>query len=294
MGIFRIEGAAWASVAFCSFMLVRYGIKGILDVRRPWRLLLLLAVVAVGLFGGYRGRVFIIGMFFVVQLFLEGFWRTWLMPVVLILLGAAAGVVFACSDRMPEAVQRSLSFLPGVKVDPVVAEDAAGTVEWRENMWRELVPQIPAYFWLGEGYGFTENDLFIATQMVQNGMAPTYEIAMLSSEYHNGPLLVLLPFGIFGTLAFVWFLIAGLAGGLAQLSLWRSGPAIDQHVSTDIFHGEGGVLFLDLWRVGNRSCGVCRRGWPERRVERRRSQEEGCERASARGQARECDSGTGR
>jgi len=131
------------------------------------------------------------------------------MPVVLILLGAAAGVVFACSDRMPEAVQRSLSFLPGVKVDPVVAEDAAGTVEWRENMWRELVPQIPAYVWLGKGYGFTENDLFIATQMVQNGMAPTYELAMLSSEYHSGPLSVLLPFGIFGTLAFVWFLIAG-------------------------------------------------------------------------------------
>jgi len=209
LGIFRVEGVAWASVAFCCFMLVRYGIKGILDMRRPWRLLILLAVFVVGLFGGYRGRFFIIGMFFLVQFFLEGLWRTWLMPVILGMAMLAAGVVFAFSNRLPEAVQRSVSFLPGVKVEPAVAEDAAYSVQWREDMWRDLVPQIPAYFWLGKGYGFTENDLFLATQMAQSYLAPSYEPFILAGEYHSGPLSLILPFGIFGTLAFVWFLIAG-------------------------------------------------------------------------------------
>ncbi|MGD1086484.1 MAG: O-antigen ligase family protein [Verrucomicrobiota bacterium] len=209
LGIFRIEGVSWASVAFCCFMLVRYGIKGILDPRRPWRLLLLLAVFVVGLFGGYRSRLFLIGMFFLVQFFLEGLWRTWLMPVVLVMVAVAAGVVFAFSDRLPEAVQRSVSFLPGVKVESAVVEDAAYSVQWREDMWREVVPQIPTYFWLGKGYGFTENDLFVANQMVQSGMAPTYDPFILAGEYHSGPLSLLLPLGIFGTLAFVWFLIAG-------------------------------------------------------------------------------------
>ena len=29
-------------------------------------------------------------------------------------------------------------------------------------------------------------------------------------NYHNGPLSILIPFGIYGAIAFVWFLIAGL------------------------------------------------------------------------------------
>ena len=29
-------------------------------------------------------------------------------------------------------------------------------------------------------------------------------------NYHNGPLSILIPFGIYGAIAFVWFLVAGL------------------------------------------------------------------------------------
>jgi O-antigen ligase len=82
-------------------------------------------------------------------------------------------------------------------------------VQWREEMWGDVVQQIPAYFWLGKGYGFTANDLFIADQMALNSLAPSYEPFILSGEYHSGPLSLILPFGIFGTLAFLWFLIAG-------------------------------------------------------------------------------------
>jgi hypothetical protein len=32
----------------------------------------------------------------------------------------------------------------------------------------------------------------------------------LAGDVHNGPLSVLIPFGLYGTLAFVWFLVAGL------------------------------------------------------------------------------------
>lgn len=31
---------------------------------------------------------------------------------------------------------------------------------------------------------------------------------MLAGDYHNGPLSVLIPFGVWGALAFVWFLVA--------------------------------------------------------------------------------------
>jgi hypothetical protein len=208
LGIFRIAGSAEASTAFCCFMLVRYGIKGILDARRPWRLFFLLTFFVVGLFGGYRSQLILIGLFFLLQFFWEGLWRTWLMAVVLAMVTVAAGVLIAYPDRLPESVQRSVSFLP-VKVDPSVLADARASLEWREDMWRELVPQIRTYLLLGKGYGFTETDLFITMQMAQSSMLPSYEPFILTGEYHSGPLSLLIPFGIFGTLAFLWFLIAG-------------------------------------------------------------------------------------
>ena len=32
---------------------------------------------------------------------------------------------------------------------------------------------------------------------------------MLTGEYHNGPLSVVIPFGVWGVAAFLWFLVAG-------------------------------------------------------------------------------------
>jgi hypothetical protein len=208
LGVFRIEGSAAAAVAFTAFMLVRYGIKGILDMRRPWRLALFIAAVVVTMLGGYRARFLLVAMFFLIQFIFEGLWRTWLMPVVLVMFVVTAGFVFAYANRLPESVQRSISFLP-LNVDPAVKVDAEATVQWREDMWSELVPQIPTYLLLGKGYGFTEDDYFITLQMAQNYMVPSYETFILTGEYHSGPLSLLIPFGIFGTLAFLWFLLAG-------------------------------------------------------------------------------------
>ncbi len=41
-------------------------------------------------------------------------------------------------------------------------------------------------------------------------MAKGFEGAIVSGDYHSGPLSILIPFGIFGLIAFVWFLAAGL------------------------------------------------------------------------------------
>jgi O-antigen ligase len=40
--------------------------------------------------------------------------------------------------------------------------------------------------------------------------------ATIAGDYHNGPLSVIIPFGIWGVLAFLWFLIAGVR------VLWRN------------------------------------------------------------------------
>ena len=39
---------------------------------------------------------------------------------------------------------------------------------------------------------------------------PAEQGLALSGDYHSGPLSVILPFGIWGAIAFLWFLIAGI------------------------------------------------------------------------------------
>jgi len=42
------------------------------------------------------------------------------------------------------------------------------------------------------------------------GIISSYESAMVAGDYHSGALSVLMPFGMFGTIAFLWLLGAGV------------------------------------------------------------------------------------
>ncbi len=207
--IYRIEGVAWASLAFFSFMLVRYGVRGILDIRRIWRLIALLLVVAVGLYGGFRSRFFWVVLLFTIQFCLEGLWRTRWLPILLGLCFLSMIIVLPNTDKLPPSIQRSLSFLP-VKIDPVVVADAQESAQWRFDMWRQLRPSIPKYFWLGQGYTFSALEFEVMQEGYRRGTAKSYESFILTGEYHNGILSVIIPFGIFGLVSFLWFLVAGI------------------------------------------------------------------------------------
>lgn len=204
-----------AALSLCCFMLIRFGDKGLLDVRRPWRLLLFVIFAIAMAYGGYRARLALVFGFLSLQFLYERLWRTWLLPWAAGIGIAAAVVIVPNADRLPEGVQRSLSFLP-VKVDPVVREDADSTVKWRVEMWREVTPDILKYFWLGKGYGFDQTDVYVATQMAVSGLTPDYVPFILLGLYHEGGLSVIIPFGVLGAIAFLWFLGAG------WWALWRN------------------------------------------------------------------------
>jgi hypothetical protein len=80
--------------------------------------------------------------------------------------------------------------------------DAQSSTEWRLQLWRDVAPQIPQYLLVGKGYSFSGTEQF----QVGRGM----ESFELTGDYHSGPLSVILPFGIFGSIAFVWLLVAGI------------------------------------------------------------------------------------
>src|SRR5437867_1511455 len=103
-----------------------------------------------------------------------------------------------------------LAALPAVEVDPLAKESAWASTEWRVEMWKQVLPQIPKYLIKGKGYAIDPGDLFLAEQSARRGFAIQAAQSMVAGDYHNGPLSVLIPFGIFGAIGFMWLLAVSL------------------------------------------------------------------------------------
>ncbi|MGD0261386.1 MAG: hypothetical protein ABSD29_16350 [Verrucomicrobiota bacterium] len=203
----RISDLVPAAGAVYGYLLARFSLRGVLDLTRPWRLLLLLSALAAGLLSGFRGFVILAGMTFALMLYLEGLHRTRYAAALLgvALLGLA--VVLPQAEKLPLTVQRALSFLPG-KFNYVAVHDASSSLDWRLGMWKEVLPEVPKCLFRGKGWGIDQRDYFTGVEMGEAGNP--FGGTIMVGNFHNGPLSILLPFGIYGAIAFVWFVVTGL------------------------------------------------------------------------------------
>jgi len=205
----RVTGLGWLGSGLFSVMLVRYGLRGIvLEPGKPWRAILFAACIVSGLMGGFRSTLITFMMTLTVLFYLERLLQTRRLPISIIGLVLAGALAVAFADRMPFSVQRSMAFLP-VKIDPVAKLSAEASTEWRLQMWRDLLPQVPQYLILGKGYGFSGREAAMVQREAMLGRGGS-EGSEMAGDYHNGPLSVIIPFGIFGVIAFFWFLAAAL------------------------------------------------------------------------------------
>lgn len=208
-GIDRLGGLATAGASAVHAMLARYGISQIFDVRHIFRLLLFVGFVVLSFLGGFRGNLIGFVLTFSILFCVEGLMRSRLLPVfalAVILIGAS---LLGCVRQLPLNVQRSLSILP-LPVDPIAKADAEASSEWRIKIWKDIVPQIPKYLWLGRGLGFSASDMRSQISVdPASGMGMTSAAGVeMVADYHNGPLSVIVPFGIPGVIGFLWFLAA--------------------------------------------------------------------------------------
>ena len=195
------------SAVFCA-LLSRYGIEELFSLRRAGRLLMLLAFAVVGMMGGFRSLVIQLMLTFAVLFYLEGLMRSRLLPALILLAVLCCAVLVPFTDRLPLNIQRSLSFLP-LPIDPIARLDAQGSTEWRLNIWKHVWPQVPHYLLMGKGYSYDANDVPLLQVMARTSESAG-EGAELAGDYHNGPLSVIVSFGIFGVIGFVWFMVAAL------------------------------------------------------------------------------------
>jgi O-antigen ligase len=136
-----------------------------------------------------------------------------LLPVAILAGSLAVAIIVPLTPHLPFTFQRALSFLP-LDVSPEARESAQGSFDWRVNMWKALLPQVPQYLLLGKGMAISPEDynemmgtpLGIAT----GNFDPSQDPMALAYDYHNGVLSVILPFGIWGMIAYLWFMAASL------------------------------------------------------------------------------------
>lgn len=206
----RLGGMMAASFAIFSWMLVRYGIRGVFDLGRPWRLGIFLIGIASGFLGGYRSHLISVTIAFAVLFVVERLWRTRVMMIVMVMAILSTVFLAGFADKLPSTIQRTISFLP-FEIDPMVRVQAESSSQWRIDLWKKVVEEVPVYFFRGKGYTFSSTDMYMALYNQTNmGAAGAAQGAALAGDYHNGPLSLIIPFGIYGLLAFMWFVSAAL------------------------------------------------------------------------------------
>ncbi len=216
LGVSRLSGVSFAASIFYLWMLAYYGVRGIFMSGKIWRITLLaIAFLLIGL-GGYRSLFMLALSVFAILFFMEKMHRSPLMFVFLLLGVVAVGLVIPFASRLPFVMQRGLSFLP-LDFNQEAIASAEASSNWRITLWTDMAQQIPKYFFVGKGYAISLEDWSnIQSSANANTVGGENDSLALSSDFHNGPLSVIIPFGIWGVFAFTWII------GVAIWILYRN------------------------------------------------------------------------
>lgn len=213
--ITRISGLGPASLGVICWLFCLYGLSGCFSPRHIWRLLLLTGAVVAGLLSGFRSVPVFLAMLVGVLFVAEGLYKSRQGAFLLAGMTLCALLVLPFADRLPLSIQRCLTVLP-LDLDRVALEEARGSTQWRLDIWRAMVPEIPKYLMVGKGYAIDPKDLYFASEAYRLGVQSMYETAIVAGDYHSGPLTVIIPFGLWGALAFIWFCASSIR------VLWRN------------------------------------------------------------------------
>ena len=149
-------------------------------------------------------------MVFALAVYFEGLRRTKLLPIFSVLGIMMAVLLVFLTPHLPYYFNEPWPFchwrLPQRRSGPpktlgLAYRDVEGAL-----------PQVPQHLLLGKGFALSANDfqLLAGPDAAIRATFTENQIYALSGGYHNGPLSVILTFGIWGGIAIVWFWAAGV------------------------------------------------------------------------------------
>jgi hypothetical protein len=207
-GYRRLQSLFYVCPRLILALLIYYSINDVLGRRALVLIPVILLLMALGLGSGHRAHLIHTGVLLVALAWVQ---RAFHPRNVLVVLGGvifATAMIYVFSPILPAAVQRSVSFLPGIQVSAEVAHDAASTWMGRLEVTKLGVYQIPEYFWLGRGFRRYADIIPYSREHLDS-----ITFATLQGHYLNGFVGLMVNTGIFGTVAMCLFLFSG--AGLA-------------------------------------------------------------------------------
>jgi hypothetical protein len=208
--ILRLGGFALAMQFTFFYLLARFPIREFFSMNRLWLPFLTLAVVVIATLGGFRSSLILMALVFGVKFSLDRLLFTRLFFALLLAGVLMTAAMIPVVDKLPFSIQRTMSFIPFMPVDPLVRMDAFASTDWRLQMWAVLMEDLPKYLLIGKGYVIDPTDMYMVEHSMLRGFVTNYEAALVAGDYHSGPLSVLMNFGIPGALAWLAFCVISL------------------------------------------------------------------------------------
>lgn len=170
--------------------------------------LLLFVCLILVMLTGFRGRT----VFVIITIVGYGFFRSeaksqYVVKMVTLGLLVWLGIV-VMSPILPTAIQRSLSFVPGVNIDAQVMENATNSITWRVEIWNYCLERATEFLLIGRGVTFNVLEVLDNTSMKDIYTKSTW-FMFETHSYHSGPLTLLIDLGIPGLIIHLAFTVLG-------------------------------------------------------------------------------------
>lgn len=211
LGQTRLAGVANAAGAAFFWMLARHGFRGNFLSGKIWRPFFMIIMLGLVFLGGFRNNILSLAMVGALIFWMEKLYRTGAMLAVVLASVMGAALLVPLAPHLPYTFQRALAFLP-LQIDPEAQLDAEASTQWRLEIWQALLPQIPKYLLLGKGYSFSQetfNNYMGNTATFKSTINAAENPLALSSDFHSGPLSVVISFGLWGVFVWLWYWAAG-------------------------------------------------------------------------------------
>lgn len=215
-GIRRFQSFYVVSSGFFFLILMYNNLSDFFTRKGIYLIPSLLAILLVGTMSGHRYlTVIVVGVLFV-SAYGERFFTMRNISVATAVSVFVLAFAYGASERMPLAVQRTISVLPGISIHSQAKIDAQGTLEVRRMLRKAGVELVPFYLWIGRGFGLDTQDY----SWQWDPTTVTGHVNM--GRFYNGFLGLLVNTGLAGTTFMLIFL------GMGSRTSWH----ILQHLRT--------------------------------------------------------------
>jgi hypothetical protein len=221
---------------------------------RPWwAILVITAVLAAGL-SGFRNSIAAVGMTLLIGIA----YRSGFVGVIISIIGGILGLTLLAAvntvQPLPPNIQRSLTFLPGTWEERYKL-DAAGSTEWRIDIWREVLftDRWIENKWLGDGLGFSAAELTAQVNLREgaraglSGFDAHRENILSNGDYHSGPVSTIRVVGYVGLLLFLLAQIRLAVHAHRQIIRCRGTPWLPLALFTGIPLVWGPIFFVFIF-----------------------------------------------